>query len=62
MLLVLLALVPALVLALYNASEQERLATAWTEKDALQFARQVARSDEDLVESTHQASPPGFGL
>lgn len=52
--LVLLALVPSLGLVLYTASEQRRLAADRAQEHALQIARDAARSQQDLIESTHQ--------
>ena len=54
LLLVLLAIVPALGLILYTASEQRQLAAAQAQQNALQLARTAAGTQEDLVETTHQ--------
>jgi serine phosphatase RsbU (regulator of sigma subunit) len=53
-LLVLLAGVPALVLTLYTASEQRRLAATAVQQDALRVARLAAAGQERLIEGAHQ--------
>jgi signal transduction histidine kinase len=53
-LLVFLALIPALGLMLYTASEQRRLAAVDAQEDALRVARLASSSQERLVEGAHQ--------
>ena len=50
--LVLLAVLPALALILYNAGDQRRLARLKAENDAIRVARILAVSHERLIEST----------
>ncbi|MDC4206964.1 MAG: EAL domain-containing protein (plasmid) [Candidatus Manganitrophus sp.] len=54
LLLVCLAVVPALALALSTASEQRRLATIEVQDNALRLARLAASSQEGLFEGAHQ--------
>ncbi|QSJ15710.1 PAS domain S-box protein [Nostoc sp. UHCC 0702] len=53
-LLVLLAVVPALGLVLYTASEQRRTATAEAQEQTLQMARLAANNQKQIVEGTRQ--------
>lgn len=53
-LLVLLAVVPALGLALYTGLEQRRLAAAQVQENALQLARHAASDHERLIEGARQ--------
>ncbi|MBH8562074.1 PAS domain S-box protein [Nostoc sp. CENA67] len=52
--LVLLAVVPALGLILYTASEQRRTATAEAREQTLQLARLAANNQKQVVEATRQ--------
>ena len=54
LLLVLLAVVPALGLILYTASEQRRSAAAEARDSALQLARSFSSSQDELIESARQ--------
>ncbi len=54
LLLVLLAVVPALGLILYTASEQRRSAAAEAKDSALQLARSFSSSQDELIESVRQ--------
>jgi len=54
LLLVLLAVIPALGLILYSAAEQRRLAALEAQANALQLARSVSSSHDDLIEGAHQ--------
>jgi diguanylate cyclase (GGDEF)-like protein len=54
LLLVLLAVVPALGLMLYSAGEQRRMATAAVQQDALRLARIVAASQDGFIEGARQ--------
>lgn len=53
-LLVLLAVVPALALTLYTAREQRRLAAIGVQQDALRVARLASAGQERLIEGTRQ--------
>ncbi|MBE9007300.1 response regulator [Fortiea sp. LEGE XX443] len=53
-LLVLLAIIPALGLILYTASEQRRTATAEAEQQTLRLARLVANNQKQVVDGTRQ--------
>lgn len=53
-LLVLLALLPALGVILYTANEQRQLAAVAAQEQALQVARTVSSVVNDLADSTHQ--------
>ncbi len=53
-LLVLLAVVPALGLILYTASEQRRTATLEVEQNTLRLARLAANNQKQVVEATRQ--------
>lgn len=52
--LVLLAVVPALGLILYTASEQRRTATVEAENNTLRLVRLAANNQRQMVDSTHQ--------
>ena len=54
LLLVLLAVIPALGLILYTASEQRRSAAAEAKDSALQLARSFSNSQDDLIEGARQ--------
>jgi len=54
LLLVLLAVVPALGLILYNAWEDRRLEVADVQEDALRLARLISADQERLIEGTRQ--------
>jgi serine phosphatase RsbU (regulator of sigma subunit) len=53
-LLVLIAVIPALGLILYTASEQRRLATAQAQQDALRLARLVSANQAQVIEGVRQ--------
>src|SRR3990172_8119226 len=54
LLLVLLAVLPALGLILYTASEQRRSAAEEAKNSALQLARSFSNSQDDLIEGARQ--------
>jgi serine phosphatase RsbU (regulator of sigma subunit) len=53
-LLILIAVLPALGLILHTASEQRRLATAQAQEDALRLARLMSASQEQAIEGARQ--------
>lgn len=53
-LLILITVIPAWGLILYNAAEQRRLAIADIQKDLMRFAELTAREEEQVLQSTRQ--------
>lgn len=54
LLLVLLAVLPALGLMLYTADEERRIAAAWAQEDALRLVRLTSTDQEQLIEGARQ--------
>ena len=54
LLLVLLAILPALGLTLYTGLEQSQIAAAQAQQEALWFARSAADDQRDLISNAHQ--------